>query len=87
MDNNNNKAIDGVFGKVLIIGILLYTFFSYDNIISVERIQETRAKNKLLTVLLHWLSQNEVGYYIGRGLFLIIPLYLIWTIIDNIRKH
>ena len=84
--NKNTTSTESVVGKILLIAIFLYCFFNFEDMITVERIQETRAKNKLLTVFLHWLGQNEVGYYVGKGIFLLVPLLIIWRLISDLRK-
>jgi hypothetical protein len=73
----DNKGIIDSIGLLILIAFTIYFFLTYDSWSSIENIRSLKYKGKFLVGIFYGLNQVPTGYFLGRGIFLALSIYLL----------
>ncbi len=76
MSKEKQENIDYI-GLLILIAFSTYFFLTYDSWSSIENIRSLKYKGKFLVGMFCGLNQVPTGYFIGRGIFLALSIYLL----------
>ncbi|MBU2997623.1 hypothetical protein KO500_14330 [Cellulophaga baltica] len=76
MSKEKQENIDYI-GLLILIAFSTYFYLTYDSWSSIENIRSLKYKGKFLVGIFYGLNQVPTGYFLGRGIFLAVSIYLL----------